>query len=62
MVELHCSLPKFANLNIDCIIFLQTETVLPFSLILYFICFIFIWDNITVSMEMFFDVGYMCLA
>ena len=30
-----------------------TETVLPSSLILYFICYIFIWDNIAVGMEMF---------
>ena len=61
MVEWYCSLPKVANLNIEFIVFLQTETVLPCSLILYFICYIFIWDNITVCMEMFFDVGYMRL-
>ena len=30
-----------------------TETVLPSSLILYFICYIFILDNIAVCMEMF---------
>ena len=30
-----------------------TETVLLSSLILYFICYIFIWDNIAVCMEMF---------
>ena len=30
-----------------------TETVLPSSRIMYFICYIFIWDNIAVCMEMF---------
>ena len=30
-----------------------TETVLPSSLILYFFCYIFIWDNMAVCMEMF---------
>ena len=62
MVEQHCSLPKVANLNIEFTILLQTETVLLFSLILYFICYIIMWDNITVCMEMSFDVGYMCLT
>ena len=62
MIEWNFSSLKVADLNIEFIIFLQTETVLPSSLILYFICNIIIWDNITVCMEKFLDVGYRCLA